>query len=140
MKLNKALKLKNKLVKEISTALAYVEANNSVEVGTPRAYSVTEKLAEATTKTQKLVELKEKIHNANAPVWGKIFMLSELKAMVSKVKYLNTTEREASPSGYRDAVTAEITLTQKDELVKKMEQQIEEIQEELDMHNYTTEV
>jgi hypothetical protein len=140
MKLSKALKLKNKLVAEINAAMVYVAQHNSCEEGTPRVYPVREKLAEAMEKTNQLVELKAKIHKANLPVWDKVFRLSELKSMVSKVKHLNTEQKAASPSGYRDAVTAEITLSEKDSMVKELEEAIEAIQEELDQHNHTTEV
>lgn len=140
MKLSKALKLKNKLVSEVNTAMLYVTQHNSTEEGTPRVYPVKEKLAEAMEKTTQLVELKAKIHKANLPVWEKVFRMSELKGMVSKLKSLDTRERTASPNGYRDAVTAEITLSEKDSLVKELEEAIEAIQEELDHHNHTTEV
>lgn len=136
MKLNKALKLKNKLVEEINKAFIYLENNNSLDEGTPRAYSVKAKLEEAISKTNELVELKAKIHMANSPVWDKIFMLSELKGTVSKLKRMNTREKAAST--YSEAVVAEIGLLEKDELVKGLEQRIEEIQEELDIHNHAT--
>lgn len=138
MKLSKALKLKNKMVDEINKAFAYVENHNSMEAGTPKAYPVKEKLEEAMNKTNELVKLKAKIHTANSAMWEKIFLLSELKSMVTKIKYINTTEKPASPNGLREAFTAEITLAEKDALVKSLEEQMEAIQEELDAHNHST--
>jgi hypothetical protein len=125
-------------VDEINKAFTYVENHNSMDVGTPKAYPVKEKLDEAMNKTNELVKLKAKIHMANSTMWEKIFLLSELKSMVAKIKYVSTIEKPASPNGLREAVTAEITLAEKDVIIKNLEVQIEAIQEELDAHNYST--
>jgi hypothetical protein len=138
MKLSKALKLKNKLVSEINAAMSYVKMYNSMEEGTPKAYPVKEKLEEVNSKTNELVELKTKIHMANAPVWEKIFRLSEVKSIMSNLKSLNTETKLASPSGYREAVTAEITLAEKDAIMKELEAEVEALQEILDQHNHAT--
>ena len=136
MKLNKALKLKNKLVSEINAAMSYVKTYNSMEEGTSKAYPVKEKLEEVKSKTNELVELKTKIHIANAPVWDKIFRLSEVKSIMSNLKSLNTETKLAG--GYREAVTAEITLVEKDVMMKELEAEVEALQEVLDQHNHAT--
>ena len=136
MKLSKALKQKNKLVKEVSKALAYVSSHNSQSELSPRAYSVKEKLAEAQTKTQELVDLKTRIHLANAPVWHLIFRLSEVKSLISNLQGLSTREKAASLE--YAAVTAEVTEVEKDELIKALEAELESIKDKLDHHNHST--
>lgn len=136
LSLSKALKQKNKLVKEISKALAYVSKNNSQSENTPRAYSVKEKLAEAQTKTQELVELKTRIHLANTPVWHLIFRLSEVKSLISNLQGVSTHQKAAT--AYDSAITAEVSTVEKDELIKALEAELESIQDKLDHHNHST--
>jgi len=72
MTVKQALKLKNKLVKEITEELQKAQSYNSVEVNSTRPYSSTESLEKASKLTNELIELKTKIHQANTSVYGKI--------------------------------------------------------------------
>jgi hypothetical protein len=65
MTVKQALKLKNKLVKEITEELQKAQSYNSVEVMSPRPYSSAESLDKASKLTNELIELKTKIHQAN---------------------------------------------------------------------------
>jgi hypothetical protein len=145
MNVKKALKEKNRLVKEIQELYTRLSQYNSIEVGNKRPYSVRESLELLNQKSNELVELKTKIHNANTPVYDKIFRLSELKSTISRLKTLDCTEgvssdyysrnRENPPVKY-----AEITVVERDEMVKFMEGQIEDLQDILDNHNQITEI
>lgn len=143
MNIKKALKEKNRLAKEIKEALQLAQSNNSIDVGNPRRYSTLAKLEEAEKLTKELVELKTKLHRANAPVYDKIFLLSELKSTVMQIRSINVEEGKVVTGGYnamsRDVVV-EITATDRDALIKKIEKQIDELQDELDIHNATTQI
>jgi len=145
MTVKQALKLKNKLVKEITEELQKAQSYNSVEVTSTRPYSSTESLERASKLTNELIELKTKIHQANTSVYGKIFRLSELKSLVSKIKMLNCTEGTSTDyysrrSENAPVMTSEISIVERDGMVKIMEDEIESIQEELDTHNALTEI
>jgi hypothetical protein len=146
MNIKQALKLKNKLVKENNETFAKLSQYNSVEEGTVRPYDPKEMLAKWNEGVKQLVDLKTKIHRANAPVYDKIFKLSELKSMVSRLNSLGCVEGKQSQRGGWGQPTepvvmiAEIGIVQRDEMIKTLENQIEQIQDELDVHNANTEI
>ena len=145
MTIKQALKKKNLLVKEILDLHTRVATYNSVEVGNVRPYSPKETLEQVNQKSNELVELKTKIHKANTPVYDKIFRLSELKSTISRLKSLDCTEGVSTDYYSRNrenppVKTAEVSVVERDEMVKHMEGQIEEIQDILDNHNQITEI
>ena len=142
MNVVKALKEKNKLTARINELYAIAKAHNSIEQGNPRRYSVTQALNEANELTRKLVDLKVKIHKANQPVYDKIFLMAELKGRVKQLKAMGcdegkVTERYGSIQSVKEV---EITVADRDSLIKGLEAEIEELQEQLDYHNATTEI
>ena len=142
MTVKQALKEKNKLVTEIKSLYDIARNYNSIEEGNPRRYSVNGSLQRAQELTTKLVELKSKIHRANAPVYDKIFLMAELKMRAKLIKSMGceegkTTERYGSIVSIKEV---EINVAQKDQMVKDIELQIEKLQDELDVHNATTKI
>lgn len=142
MTVKQALKEKNKLVTEIKSLYDIARNYNSIEEGNPRRYSVNGSLQRAQELTTKLVELKSKIHRANAPVYDKIFLMAELKMRAKLIKSMGceegkTTERYGSIVSVKEV---EINVAQKDQMVKDIELQIEKLQDELDVHNATTSI
>jgi hypothetical protein len=119
---------------------------NSVEDGEKRPYSASDSLSKYFELSNELVELKTKLHKANAEVYDKIFLLSELKSRISKLQILDCNEGKVSDRfsrihGEAPVVkTAQITILERDVLVQEIESKIEEVQEELDLHNATTEI
>ena len=145
MNIKKALKEKNRLVKEIQDLQVRVATYNSIEVGNKRPYSVKESLKKLDLLSNELVELKTKIHLANAPIYPHIFRLSELKSMITRIKNLDCNEGTVNDYYTRNRETplvkeVEISIVERDEMVKHMEGQIEEIQDILDNHNQITEI
>jgi hypothetical protein len=145
MNIKKALKEKNRLVKEIQDLQHRVATYNSIEVGNKRPYSVKESMEKLNSLSNELVELKTKIHVANAPIYKHIFRLSELKSMITRIKNLDCNEGIVQDYYSRNRETplvkeAEISIVERDEMVKHMENQIEEIQDILDNHNQITEI
>lgn len=142
MNITKALKQKNKLVSKTNEYISHVSAYNSIQEGTTRPYDAREALEKAMTSVDELVALKTAIHKANAKVYDKIFKLAELKSLVSKLKGLDCKEgmhqsyRMESPLKY----TSQISIVEKDQLIEKLESQIEMLQEELESHNAKTKI
>jgi len=145
MNIKKALKEKNRLVKEILDLHTRVATYNSVEVGNVRPYSAKESMELLNQKSNELVELKTNIHTANGPVYQHIFRLSELKSMIARIKNLDCNEGIVQDYYSRNRETpavkeTEISIVERDEMVKHMEGQIEEIQDILDNFNQITEI
>ena len=145
MNIRQALKEKNKLVKEIQDLYVRISQYNSVEVGAHRPYSPKQLMEIVNVKSNELVDLKTKIHIANAPVYDKIFRLSELKSTITRIKNLDCTEGVSNDYYSRNrenplVKTAEISIVERDEMVRFMEEQIETIQDILDTHNQNTQI
>ena len=75
----------------------------------------------------------------------KIFRLAELKSQIKNLKSLDCTAgkyNEGGRWGNSESVIrhSEITVTERDLIIKDLEAQIEHIQEELDTHNHNTEI
>jgi hypothetical protein len=142
MNIKQALKLKNKLVTQIKEQYEIAKAHNSIEQGNPRRYSASEAICEAEKLATELVELKTKIHLANAPVYDLIFQMSEYKNQIKQLKSIpveegKVTERYGSISTIKEV---ELNIAQRDNFVKQLENKIEAIQDKLDTHNATTEL
>ena len=144
MNIKQALKLKNKLIKSIGDNKKLLQQYNTVEVGNPRPYSPTILLGSITKTTTELVELKSKLHRANAPMFEKIFEMSELKSTIKAMQNLDCTEGKSNRDRYRMeselVLTSEISLVDRNEFIKKLEDRIEQIQDEMDVFNSNTEI
>lgn len=142
MTIKQALKLKNKLIKSISEKTTLLQQYNTIEVGNTRPYSSTILLDEIVKTTNELVELKTKIHKANEPMFKTIFEMSELKSLIQNIKKLECTEGKSNRDRYRMEseliLTSEISLVERNDTIKKMEERIEELQDHLDTFNATT--
>ena len=143
MKVKQALKYKKKLASKMNQEFSKVQMYNSVEEGSTRVYDVVESMRNWLTMSEELVELKTKLHLANAPVYGKIFRMSELKSQLSNLKQLDCVDgKHFDRYGRGEAVvkTAKISVLEKDQMVLTIEEEIERLQEELDEHNATTSI
>jgi hypothetical protein len=143
MKVKQALKYKKKLASKMNQEFSKVQMYNSVEEGSARVYDVVESMRNWLTMSEELVELKTKLHLANAPVYGKIFRMSELKSQLSNLKQLDCVDgKHFDRYGRGEAVvkTAKISVLEKDRMVLTIEEEIERLQEELDEHNATTSI
>jgi predicted nucleic acid-binding Zn-ribbon protein len=101
-------------------------------------------LGSITKTTTELVELKSKLHRANAPMFEKIFEMSELKSTIKAIQKLDCTEGKSNRDRYRMeselVLTSEISLVDRNEFIKKLEDRIEQIQDEMDVFNSNTEI
>lgn len=141
MNLKQALKRKNRLVGLIAEEYKKVAQYNSVDDVNQRPYSVKEALQNWLSLTNELVTLKCKIQLANNKVNDKIFGLSELKTQVKLLKTLDCTAGKYYSRWSEDVPltkVAEISILERDAMVKNIETQIEKIQDELDEWNHQT--
>jgi len=144
MNIKQALKEKNKLAKKVTDLMDRTNRNNSMDEGAVRSYDPKESLNQALQMVDDLVNLKTKMHMANAEVYDKIFRMSEYKSLVKYLKTLNCSQGTIVTSRYGDStarqMTTVITEVERDALVEKYETLIDTIQTELDMHNATTHI
>lgn len=142
MNVKQALKQKNKLVTDLKANFEILKKYNSIEEGNPRRYSMEETLDKITTLSNELVELKAQIHRANAPVYDKIFALAELKGLVKELKKVPTDEGKQD-SRYGSVLSVkevELTIVDVQKKVDILTVKIEELQNELDIHNANTQI
>lgn len=144
MNVTKALKHKKKLLKQINESWNRFNKYNSHDEGETTPYNAKEEFVNWLALNNALIGLKTKIHLANAPVYNKIFRMSELKSMITTLKRANTTEgirSDYSRGEYVDKkMVAEVGLLEVDNLIKAYEDEIEKIQEELEYHNSITNI
>jgi hypothetical protein len=144
MKLAKALKLKNKLLKEYNVTLSRTISSNCYDVDTQKVYNSAVLLEEAILQRDRYVTLKAAIHSTSEPIRKKIFELGELKSFLSKFESLNTREGIVKDSNYNGTTVktyaADISEQSKQEIIKSLEESIENIQEEIDSFNATTDL
>jgi hypothetical protein len=144
MTIKQALKLKNKLIKNIGENTQLMQRYNSVEVGNERPYSSQMLYKQIETDTKELASLKSRIHIANVPVMEDIFWMSEMKSIITNLKKMECVEGKSNRDRYRMeselVMTSEISLVSRNQEIKMLEGKIEEIQDKLDVFNATTEI
>lgn len=142
MTIAQALKEKNKKIAGIQKIWEKINRYNSVQEGAERPYSTKDLYLQAEIELTSLVELKTRIHTASEPIRSLVFELSELKALVQRVRSVSTangTWRER----YENVTTvmnAELDILWQDAKIDEIENKIEAIQEKLDKFNHTTEI
>jgi prefoldin subunit 5 len=142
MNVKQALKQKNKLVADLKAQYEILKKYNSIEEGNPRRYSMAEALDKVTELTNELVQLKAQLHRANQPVYDKIFALAELKGLVKELKKVPTDEGKQD-SRYGSVVSVkevELSIVDIQKRVDNLNVKIEQLQDELDVHNATTQI
>lgn len=144
MNVAQALKKKARLLKEINDKWDIIRSNNSIISGNPRKFDIRKELEEVSKLVDELVELKAKIHLANSKVYSKIFLMSELKTTLRNVEGIPTTEGTVDTGrfGSTSNVFYEVDFDEisKRNLIKKLSEEIDGLQDELDYHNATTQI
>ena len=139
MNIKQALKRKNKLVGLISEEFSKAAKYNVIDEGNPRPYSAIESINKWMQLSEELVDLKVKIHTANAPMYRRIFMLAELKSQVKHLKAIDCTSGKVSNRWDSNEPTikhAELNIVERDKMISGLEIMIESIQDELDQWNH----
>ena len=143
MKLAKALKLKNKKLKEYKSTLMKVVQNNSYDVDNKPIYDSTNLYNESVELLKDYLELKTAIHTSSQPIRFKIFQLGEVKSLLNVINGLDT-KSGVYKEGYREITLrtyeSSISEEEKNTKVKNLENTIELLQDEIDTFNATTEL
>lgn len=142
MNVKQALKQKNKLVTDLKAQFEILKKYNSIEEGNPRRYSMANTLEKIHTLSNELVELKAQIHKANQPVYDKIFALAELKGLIKELKKVPTEEGKINER-YGSVVSVkevELNIVEIEVIVSKLQDRVEALQNELDIHNSNTQI
>ena len=89
-----------------------------------------------------LLNLKTTLSKANSPIQSKIYLLSELKSQISRLKNISTTSGTVPGSRYGASTEptifiAQISTLELDELIKNKEALIVSLQEDIDQFNHT---
>lgn len=139
--LAKALKLKNRLAGRLNKTQTDIQTYNSVlaeqanQVDVPALCKLRDEIAE------QLVVLKTKIVFGNAEIQSDLIRQGEL---MSKLTWLATLEtRDGKRHGYQNTeVTwvASVKKTDVDKETKKLEAEIDAIQDKLDSYNHTQKI
>lgn len=145
MNLTKALKHKKKLVKQADEMfMRFTKYNSQNKENVDKGYDPSQAYDSWLKLTNELVELKTKIHIANAPIANKIFRLGELKNLVSRLRNVDTKAGVTREYRSGDSIPVEyvafMNLFTKDEVLASWEQEIETIQEEIEAFNAITKI
>lgn len=143
MNIKQALKQKNKLIKEITEKTKLMQEYNSIELGNERPYSVNSLYYEVIDASTELSKLKAKIHRANGPVLEDIFLMAEMKSTIQALKKVDCTSGKSNRDRYSSTeiiLMVEMSIVEKNNKIKELEEKIEEIQDRLDIFNANTEI
>ena len=144
MKLSKALKLKNKKVNEYNNLVTKMVNHNSYDIDTKKVYNSTALYMEAIIKRDDLIKFKTAIHLTSEPIREKIFRMGEYKNLLMNLNRLNTTEGVVKSRGYgesdKSTYACSINEEQKVEMMWWYQNEIENIQDDIDTFNATTEL
>ena len=146
MTLAKALAIKNRLAGRLAQARSNVETYNSVLAGQKGegrwgAVDVRAEYARFLAFQEALVVVKAAIQRANAPIYEDVLRLAEKKALLQMLGGLNTkhgTEPGYGGIEYRYAAT--IQKPEVLEMVRRIEAEIDAIQDPLTQFNASTTV
>ena len=143
MKLIKALSEKNKLARNIHDIQAKISKHNSYIAGNKPIYDIKALITELNSNINALVNIKTKIAQANLQKIDSVYRLSELKSLAAFLKKLVINEGKVRAEGYNFDVNeweSELSHTERDKMVRKIEFEIEDLQMEMDRYNFETEL
>jgi hypothetical protein len=140
MNISQALKQKSKIIRDIKTQRNRLQTWNTYTLGSTVPYEAKETYEKWLELKEELIQLKSKIQKANNGIMDKIFRLSELKDTIDNLQNLMCIEGEEVRERYsmRTVEVSGISLLERDELIKKLENEIDEIQNEIEIYNHKT--
>jgi hypothetical protein len=140
MNIKQALKEKNRLKGKISEVSNKLNSYN-VRVKEDQYYDPRELLNQLMTYHEQMITLKKKIQLANQEAHEKIARLAESKSLISKLQHIPTSSRMSQrDDGEYTRTMPVIGEIEKNDLILKLEKQIETIQDELDDFNHRTHI
>jgi len=146
MKLQKALKLKNTLAGEISSLQLLIRQKNSFTDGSidTSVFNAQEMYDELLRKIESLVNLKIMINDANEEIQAKIYKMGEYKSLISFWQSMPIQSGIVTNNSYAGTSSiiyvAQFSELEKMAKIKEYQKLIDSLQEDIDTHNYTTEI
>ena len=144
--LAKALKYKNRLIERIAWTAQQIQQWNSIVDGAEREVDVEQMMEDYDRFVASLITLKVVIVKANGPIQWDIFRMSEVKGQIELFRKLNTRHgKTLNESTWRDEAKevvykAVARKAEVDESIRRLQTELDEIQDRLDAHNHTTHV
>jgi len=144
--LAKALSIKNRLAGRLSQARSNIEAYNSVPAGqrdedAGATVDVRAEYERLLMLQEGLIAVKAAIHRANVPVYEDVLRLAEKKGQVQMLGGLNTKHgTEPGYAGVEFRYSATIRKPEVLEMVRRLEAEIDRIQDKLNHFNATATV
>lgn len=149
MNIAQALKQKNRLSKRLNELKEQMKSSNIVRKDDKTSkFVVPDLMTEYLTIVENLATLRGKIANASAPMASKIVMLSSKQALRNFLKELDVSGNPVSKikdhygSGVAETteVDVQIDAVKRAEMVKSIETEVDQLQDELDTFNATTSI
>jgi hypothetical protein len=142
MNISQALKQKSCLIRDIKRERDRLFKWNTYVVGSTVPYEANQTYQNWLKLKEELIDLKSKIQIANVGIQEQIFRLSERKDTIENLKMLKCIEGEKVTENY-STTTIEIsgiTLLERDDLIVKLEKEIDQIQNEIEVYNHKTQI
>lgn len=145
MTLNKALKAKNRLVGELNRQKEILQRENSRESKSTSTVDRSECLSQITRLTSELTELKARIAVANIEIYARIESMGQKKALITFYQSLDTVDGVVETPQYnspplRQIFSAYLTKQMVDDMVRALQNDIENLQDQIDEYNAITKV
>lgn len=148
MKISKALKMKNRMKAEIHQIQDRIKQHNSYDTRNEVEYNTVVLFAELQKKAIELADLKARIEAASQPIRKNILLVGELKSQIALLKELDTKHGKFTEPGHswreesvhEQEFAAQIRSMDVDKGIKEIVIKLEEIQDEIDRHNATTDI
>ncbi len=140
--LAKALKERSRLAGRLKRDFEIIDRENSMIAGSERGFDLRAVYAECLELHRKLIEIKKVIAAANAPIAGKLAEMDEVKSMISCLRGVNTAVGCRQRAYNEEKVCLEVVLGAAELAAEadKLQARAEQLQDELDEFNTTTEV
>ena len=137
--LAKALKLKNRIAGRVAQISQDIKTYNSRQEGA-EVIDIQRRWAERAALVARLVDLKSAISQANGPVQRVIYTLAESKALMALLNELNTQHGAVSQYHIQAPIhfVAQIRKEQVDQERRRLEREVDVLQEQLDRFNQLT--
>ena len=138
--LAKAFKERSRLNRKIHDALELVRDENSIVEGGVRSIDVRRKFAEVKALGTKMILLKQAINRANAGIADKLVEIVELKELRSRLMAIPAHDGRQKTFPEEYVLTAEIKKAELIAEAERLQNRIDELQDEIDDFNARTRI
>lgn len=146
MNISQALKQKNRIIRELNLVTSRIQNNLRHDKDKPAKIDFTVEMNIFDELKDSLIDLKSRIAKANAGIAKELVELAETKATLSTVSMWPAGEdsRTMFTRGHLDGneigIISELSELAKIEMINHLNKHVDELQDEIDRYNATTEV